>query len=418
MEPQSNPPETEEHPATNRYKKYGLLLAPILVIAILTITIGYFLRPDAPTTQPASTPAPSSPGLNPAKVELVLFAQGLPNPTAIVSRDGDKRLYVLDQTGLIRLVNPDGSVAASPFLDISSRVLSGGEMGLLGLAFSPNYSNDGYFFINYIDKAQNTVIARYQRASADKADPASEQKILTLAQPYKNHNGGALVFGKDGYLYVALGDGGSGGDPQNRAQNLSSLLGKILRLDVSQLPYKIPPSNPFVGQSGKRGEIWDYGLRNPWRINFDRQTNELYIADVGQGELEEINLEASDSKGGINYGWRCFEGSKEFNTAGCSGRQNYTFPILEYELAEDRCAVIGGYVYRGKKYPALDGKYFYGDYCGGQVYFAEKKSGRLEPTLVAKSLYQISTFGEDSQGELYLANYAAGTIYRIQDSAN
>jgi len=417
MEPKLTTPSSQEPPAKNRYKKYALLSIPTSTIILLLLVLSFFLRSD--TSNPQSTPSPavSSPTLNPPKVELALFAQGLPSPTAIIANSGGKGLYVLDQSGIIRLVNADGSVKAEPFLDIRSRVLSGGEMGLLGLAFSPNHSQDGYLFINYIDKNQNTVIARYQRTAADKADPDSEQKVLIIAQPYKNHNGGAVVFGEDGYLYAALGDGGSGGDPQNRAQDLSTLLGKILRLDVSQLPYKIPATNPFVNQPDKRGEIWDFGLRNPWRLSFDRQTKELYIADVGQGDYEEINLEPS-GQGGKNYGWRCYEGEHDFNLGGCGPKDQYVFPALEYDHSEDRCSVTGGYTYRGQKYQALTGKYFYGDFCGGQVYFAEKKSGKLESTLITKSSYQISTFGEDSQGELYLADYATGNIYRIVDSAN
>jgi glucose/arabinose dehydrogenase len=301
-------------------------------------------------------------------------------------------------------------------LDIRNHVMAGGELGLLGLAFSPDYGKDGYVFVHYNDKNQNTVIARYS-SNADKADPASEQKILTLKQPYSNHNGGALLFGRDGYLYAALGDGGNSGDPQNQGQNLGTLLGKILRLDVSQIPYKIPASNPFVNQSGKRAEIWNYGLRNPWRISFDRQTGELYIADVGQGDYEEVNVEAR-GKGGNNYGWRCYEGLHDFNLSGCGPKEEYTFPHLEYNHSEGRCSITGGYVYRGQKYPALTGKYFYGDFCSGQVYFAEKKGDKLERTLATKTSYQISTFGEDSRGELYMADYATGNIYRVVDSAN
>lgn len=394
-------------------------VADVVVAVSLAITVGLLTASEP--AQPASSPVPTkteASALNPPAVQLVKFASGLTDQTGIASHSGDKRLFVLDRSGVIRIVSQNGAVAKTPFLDIRSKVLGSAEMGLLGMAFSPDYAKNGYFFINYIDKQQNSIIARYHASSADSADQASEQKLLTLKQPYTNHNGGALSFGPDGFLYAALGDGGSGGDPENRAQNLNSMFGKILRLDVSQIPYKIPASNPFVNQAGKLGEIWDYGLRNPWRIGFDRKTGELFIADVGQGDIEEIDLEAKGSKGGINYGWRCFEGSKDLNTDGCQARENYAFPILEYDHSEGRCSVTGGYVYRGKKYPALEGKYFYGDFCGGQLYMAEQVDAKWQSTLAAKSPYQISTFGEDAAGEIYLADFATGSIYQIQDSAN
>ena len=402
-----------------KHQTYILIgLADVLLAAGLAVTIGVLTKPEA-IQEPVLPPPKAQKPLNPPKVELVKFASGLTDSTAIVSHPGDKRLFVLGRSGIIRIVNLDGSLASTPFLDISSKVLASAEMGLLGMAFSPNYSKDKFFFINYIDKQQNTVIARYQSSSADAADPASEQIVLTLKQPYTNHNGGALAFGPDGAFYAALGDGGSGGDPQDRAQNLNSLFGKILRLDVGQLPYKIPDNNPFVNQAGKRGEIWDYGLRNPWRISFDRnKSGDLFIADVGQGDIEEIDWELIGNGGGINYGWRCFEGSKDFNTSGCLSRDNYAFPILEYDHSEGRCSVTGGYVYRGKKYPALDGRYLYGDFCSGQLYMAQKQTDKWQTELVTKTTYRISTFGEDADGELYLADFATGDIYQIQDSVN
>lgn len=354
-------------------------------------------------------------------VRLALYATGLPNPTGIAStkQAKDYRLFVLDRDGVIRIVNRGDGVATKPFLDITSKVLSDGEMGLLGLAFSPNYSQDGNFFINYIDKAQNTVIARYRvSADANIADADSSQTVLTLKQPYPNHNGGDLVFGSDGYLYASLGDGGSAGDPQARSQNLNSLFGKILRLDVSSLPYKIPSTNAFVNQAGKAPEIWDYGLRNPWRISFDRKTHDLYIADVGQGKVEEIDVEPAGNKGGNNYGWRCFEGNLDYNLSDCKSREQYVFPVVEYDHNDGRCSITGGYAYRGQKYPALDGKYLYGDYCNGELYWAEKKDTKWQPTLAAKTPYKFSTFGEDSQGEVYVADFGTGSLYQIQDAAN
>lgn len=402
-------------------KKKSRILATLIMIAIimtaLLVWMGYrYIHHSSPqsTTGPVKTTAVPEP-----KVQLALFATGLSSPTAIVStkQANDQRLFVLDQAGVIRIVDQAGSVATSPFLDISSIVHNEGEMGLLGLVFSPHYTQDGYFFVNYIDKNQNTIIARYH-ASADsnKADPSSAQIVLTLKQPYPNHNGGDLAFGPDGYLYIALGDGGSGGDPQNRAQDLNNLLGKILRLDVGQLPYKIPPTNPFVNQAGKAGEIWDYGLRNPWRISFDINTHELYIADVGQNKIEEIDVEAAGNKGGNNYGWRCFEGDKDYNISGCSGREQYVFPVIEYDHNDNRCSLTGGYVYRGKRYQALNGQYFYGDFCNGELFAAKKENNQWHAVSVKQTPYKISTFGEDNQGELYVADYDTGSVYQLQNS--
>lgn len=412
MQPQHGSQGSSAQTPANHYKKYALLTLPLLVMIILVLAISYFAKTDEMEQPAAPASAPAAGSSKPPNVRLSQFANGLPNPTAITSRPGDNHLFVLDQSGVIRQVSAAGKVEATPFLDIRERVKFSGEMGLLGLAFSPDYSADGYIFVNYIDKNQNTVVARFG-AAGGKADPSSEQKVLTLAQPYANHNGGALLFGPDGYLYASLGDGGSHGDPQNRAQNTGVLFGKVLRLDVSRLPYKTPPSNPFAGQAGKRGEIWDYGLRNPWRISFDRQTHELYIADVGQGDYEEVNIEPAAS-GGNNYGWRCYEGVHTFNLDSCAPKNSFKPPALEYDHSQDRCSITGGYVYRGQKFPALRGKYLYGDYCGGQLYWAQRQDGRLKPTLAIDTSYKISTFGEDSSGELYLADYATGTIYRIQ----
>lgn len=415
METEAEPPRPSAPAGLTGRRKFLVLAAATGLAAALVVGIVLLTRSDSRLPRPAEKPTAK---LNSPKVELTAFASGLPDTTSIVSRSGDDRLFVLSRSGVVRVVGADGQVAEKPFLDISGKVLASGEMGLLGLAFSPDFQDNRYFFINYVDKQQNTVIARYQASNANEADPASEQKVLTLAQPYTNHNGGELVFGPDNYLYAALGDGGSGGDPEDRAQNLNTLLGKILRLDVSELPYKIPPSNPFLNQTGKKPEIWSWGHRNPWRFSFDRQTKEMFIADVGQGDIEEINLEPAGHKGGLNYGWRCYEGSRDFNLEGCGERSQYVFPILEYDHSENRCSVTGGYVYRGQKYPALIGKYFYGDFCGGQIYYAEKTGGSWQAVLASSSNYQISTFGQDSAGELYLADFASGNIYQLADSAN
>lgn len=389
------------------------VLATLLVVAV-GLVVWLLLRP--PIVKPTTNPSHTTAG---PKVQLALFATGLNNPTSIVSTGvtGDKRLFVLDQSGKIRIVNSTGTVVSEPFLDISSIVSFGGEAGLLGLAFSPHYATDGYFYIDYIDKNLTTVVARYRVSSdANTAETSTAQVILTQKQPYQNHNGGALAFGPDGYLYIAFGDGGSAGDPEHRAQDKTTWLGKLLRVDVSKLPYASPSDNPFVGQANTKPEIWDVGLRNPWRISFDSKTHELYIADVGQGTVEELNVE-QPGKGGNNYGWRCYEGNKDFSTDGCQVKSNYIFPQLTYEHTEGRCSVTGGYVYRGKNYPDLGGRYFYADYCGGQVYTMQHNTdGSYTSTKLVESPYKVSTFGQDTNGELYLADYATGALYQIQDA--
>ena len=387
-------------------KSRRLVIAALYAVLVLAIMAVVWLLAQRPAVSP-SNPSKSSNTPGDSKVQLAFFATGISNPTGIVSTGiaDDKRLFVLDQSGKIRIVNSSGTVINQPFLDLSDTVQFEGEMGLLGLTFSPQYATDGYFYVNYIDRQQNTVVARYRVSKdANTADGSSAQVIFRPSQPYKNHNGGAMTFGPDGYLYIAFGDGGNAGDPENRAQDMSTWLGKILRIDVSKLPYTPPDDNPFVGQSGVKPEIWSSGLRNPWRMSFDAKTKELYIADVGQGAVEEINVESA-GKGGDNYGWRCYEGDRDYKTTGCDDRSKYVFPAVAYDHSDGRCPVTGGYVYRGSMYPDLGGKYFYGDFCGGQVYWMEKKDGAFATTLAIQTPYKISTFGQDSSGELYLADY-------------
>lgn len=395
---------------------YSLFLILVLVLLVGLIWTKYRQRT---AIKPLKNP----------KIALLKIGGDLPkdalgNPTTIssISTPGYHNIFVVDRAGLVRLVNTENVKApVYTFLDISDRVLADGEMGLLGLAFDPKFSDDGYFYVDYVDKGQNTIISRFSIDKEDSdglGDKSSEKVLLKIPQPYTNHNGGQLAFGPDGYLYIGMGDGGSAGDPENRAQNLNTLLGKILRIDVKSDSYKIPANNPFVKSKDEKGEIWDYGLRNPWRFSFDSKTGDLWIADVGQGNFEEIDLESANSQGGKNFGWRCYEGLNSFNLASCLTRAHYTFPILQYDHSENRCSVTGGYVYRGKKYPALVGKYFYADYCSGQIYMAEKKNGKWDSQLVASTNYAISTFGQDSDGELYLADFNTGNIYSIRDIAN
>jgi glucose/arabinose dehydrogenase len=326
------------------------------------------------------------------------------------------RLFVVEKTGGIRIVK-DGVLLPDPFLDLSTQVSSGSEQGLLGLAFDPDYATTGRFVVHYTDVAGNTALARFRvSADPDRADPASGQVILTASQPYENHNGGQVTFGPDGFLYLGLGDGGSAGDPENRGQDLSDLLGSILRIDVrAGDPYTVPPDNPFIAQPNARPEVWSYGLRNPWRFSFDRATGDLYIADVGQNQFEEIDLSLAGEGGGkgVNYGWSIMEGAHCFHQAGCD-QTGLTPPLLEYNHTEG-CSVTGGYVYRGSAIPAIQGHYFYADLCQRWVRSFRYAGGVATeetswPTLSGGGT--IVSFGEDAAGEMYILE-AEGRVSKI-----
>lgn len=369
------------------------------------------------TTAPASPlPSGSPAAFDPRAVELRLapFAQGLRSPVFVThAGDGSGVLYVLEQAGRIMRLAPDGSVVPDPFLDIASEVSSGGERGLLGLAFHPDYASNGRFFVDYTDRDGNTVVAEFRRSAAGIADPGSERLILHVDQPYANHNGGMLVFGPDGYLYVALGDGGSGGDPHNNAQSRDVLLGKILRIDVDGgLPYDIPRDNPLRDIPGSRGEIWDFGLRNPWRFTFDRETGDLFIGDVGQSTYEEIDAEPA-RRGGRNYGWRIMEGPECYKGRDCA-RSGLVPPVAWYGR-DDGCSVIGGYVYRGAVSRLLQGAYLFGDFCSGKIWAiaaADALRGAATRTLLLDTGLNVTSFGEDGNGELYLTE-SGGTIQHL-----
>lgn len=395
-------------------QRWLIIVVTIIILAILIFLIWVIYQNIKPRPLVSNPPVKVS---DEPAIQLGLFAKGLVSPTDIVSTDNkdDSNLYVLEQSGLIRVIDKSGTLSLQPFLDISQSVENSGEMGLLGVGFHPNFTQNPYFYVNYIDNNQETIISRFT-VSAGKADIESEKVLLKIPQPYANHNGGSLRFGPDGYLYISLGDGGSAGDPGNRAQDKNVLLGKILRIDVDKGdPYDIPPTNPFINQIGVKPEIWSYGLRNPWRMNFDKTTGDLYIADVGQATIEEINMQPKDN-GGQNYGWRCYEGTAKYNLDGCLDSSNYTFPIFEYDHNEGRCSIAGGYVYRGKKYSALVGKYFYGDFCGGQLYYADKSGDKWQQHLAIKTSYAFNAFGEDNNNELYVADYNTGNIYKISDA--
>ncbi len=350
-------------------------------------------------------------------IGLQTFATGFSNPVAIVNA-GDSRLFVVQRGGAIRILNANGTINATNFLTLtSSTIVSGGERGLLGLAFHPNYATNGYFYVNYTRASDGaTVIARYNvSANPDVADASSAQVLLTIAQPFSNHNGGSLVFGPDGYLYIGMGDGGSGGDPDNYGQNINSLLGKMLRIDVdSGSPYAIPAGNPYAGATPGADEIWAVGMRNPWKFSFDRQTGDLWIADVGQNAREEIN-KAALTAAGLNYGWRCYEANIPYNTNGCQSASNYYMPVANYALGNGYCSITGGYVYRGSTYPNMVGKYFFSDYCSNRIGWVENNGG----TITWSSLFtgNFVSFGEDINGELYIAGISNGTISKIIDTS-
>jgi glucose/arabinose dehydrogenase len=346
-------------------------------------------------------------------INLVQYATGFTSPTEMVHA-GDSRLFVTQQNGLIRILKSDGTINANPFLNISNLTTTDSERGLLGLAFHPEYQDNGFFYINYTNLNGNTVIARYTRSATnpDLADANSAQILLTITQPFSNHNGGCLRFGPDGFLYIAMGDGGSGGDPNGNAQNINSLLGKILRIDVNNgSPYAIPASNPFADTDGA-DEIWATGLRNPWKMSFNSLNGDLWIADVGQENIEEINV-ATAGTAGLNYGWRCYEGNEPYNTSGCPTSGTFAYPVAQYDHSNNACSITGGFVYNGSLYPALTGKYIFGDFCSNRIGYTDVAG---EITWTAPFTGNISTFGEDMNGELYAVGRSNGTVYRVTET--
>lgn len=349
--------------------------------------------------------------LNAQSITLEEFATGFTAPVEIAHAN-DSRMFVVQQNGIIKILQSDGTVNSANFLNISSKITYGGERGLLGLAFHPQYPSNGYFFEYYNDTSGNITVARYTRSSTDPdvADPASEKIILNLPKPFDNHNGGSIHFAPDGYLWIVTGDGGSGGDPNNNAQNKNSLLGKLLRLDINSTgAYNIPTGNPFVGIDGA-DEVWAYGLRNAWKFNFDTVSGNVMIADVGQGQIEEINRMPL-TQAGINYGWRCYEGNNTYNTTGCAAQSTMTFPVAAYDHSGGKCSITGGYVYRGTQFPALQGRYFFADYCSTQI--GSLNSDDSITWTSAFSGNNFSTFGVNNQNELFVAAVTSGKIFRI-----
>lgn len=353
---------------------------------------------------------------NAQTIGLTSFATGFSAPIEITHPAGDSRLFVVQKGGSIKILNLNGTVNPTNFLTLPSGTVSnGGEQGLLGLAFHPNYANNGYFYLNYTNTAGDTVIARYAVSSDPNiANPNSGTILLTIDQPFTNHNGGTIRFGADGYLYIGMGDGGSGGDPGNRAQNINENLGKMLRIDVDgTAPYGIPATNPYVGIAGN-DEIWAIGLRNPWKFSFDMLNNDLWIADVGQDAYEEVNHSPAPVDPGLNYGWKCYEANNVY-TNGCAvSGTTYTFPVAQYSHSVG-CSITGGYVYRGSTYPNFYGKYFMADYCFNKIGMISVGSSTITWSNTFSG--NFSTFGQDLNGEMYIAGITNGTIYKLIDTS-
>ncbi|HEY2917022.1 MAG TPA: PQQ-dependent sugar dehydrogenase [Candidatus Limnocylindrales bacterium] len=396
----------------------GLLLtASSTVPALSSVTLPFLSSlAGAGSTGPGGGAAVATPA-----IALATVAANLSDPVFVTeSPDATGRLFIVEKTGRI-LIEAKGTVRSTPFFDIHTSVTQGSEQGLLGLAFSPSFTTNRKLYVNYTNLKGNSVVSEYRTSSTNPnvVDKSTGRVILTVAQPYSNHNGGNLAFGKDGYLYIGFGDGGSGGDPGNRAQSLTTLLGKMLRIDVSGTTattnYKIPPSNPFVGKAGL-DEIWEYGLRNPWRYSFDRSTGDLWIGDVGQNTYEEVDHGTTKSNGpgrGLNWGWHVMEGLHCYDPATGCNTTGKALPLTDYAHSGGRCAVTGGYVYRGSAIPSLVGTYVFGDYCSGEIMALDIASARPAAITVLKSTgFPISSFGQDKAGELYVCDLG-GVVYKI-----
>ena len=367
------------------------------------------LAPAACSDSTAPEPVPNG------EPELELLVDGLDGPVYLTAPPGDPRLFIVERPGAIRVV-ADGSLLSAPFLDISSSVSTGGERGLLSMAFHPDYASNGWFYINYTGPAGETRIERYTvSGDPDVADEGSAMLVLEVAQPENNHNGGQIAFGPDGMLYIGMGDGGGSGDPDDHGENPATLLGSMLRIDVDGgSPYTVPADNPFVGHATYRPETWAYGFRNPWRFSFDRQTSDLLIADVGEAEREEIDFQPASSGGGENYGWNTLEGTDCHEPASDCDDTGLVPPIHEYEHP-DGCSITGGYVYRGAAVPSFQGRYFFGDYCAGWIRSFRIEGGAAVDVVEHSELgtvAQLVSFGEDTDGELYVMGLD-GSVYRF-----
>ncbi|MDG2245740.1 MAG: PQQ-dependent sugar dehydrogenase [Flavobacteriales bacterium] len=382
----------------NKTMRYSLLIICLSVLSILSGT---------------------AQSITPVTIELDLFASGFSDPVGLYNA-GDDRMFVVEQdAGHIEILNSDGS-AGGQFLNVSSFISNGSERGLLGLAFHPDYQNNGLFYINYTNGSGDTVVAEYEvSGDPDVADASSAAIIITIDQPAGNHNGGHIAFGNDGYLYIGLGDGGGQGDPNNLSQNGQELLGKMLRIDIDGgSPYAIPADNPFVGDPTVLDEIWSIGLRNPWKYSFDAVTGDLWIGDVGQNAWEEVNFQSGSNTGGDNYGWRCYEGDDTYNTNQCGPIGDYVLPVsqISHSNPDSWCSITGGLVYRGTEFPAMVGTYFFTDYCAGDFKALVPNGGGFDEIDVLPGQgFGYVAFGENNNGDLFAVNLN-GNIMKINDS--
>lgn len=423
------------------FSRSGSVFLFFIVMIILMMTTALWVR-EATVIEAASQAASLASSQRRAPtLALEEFASGLNQPVDI-AHAGDERLFVVEQKGTIRVVMSDGTLLSTAFLDIESQVCSSFQGGLLGLAFHPDYANNGYFFVNYTTPRNGqcneltTHISRFRVSNSDanQADASSEKVILALEQPFADNNGGDLAFHpQDGYLYIPLGDGGTEGgitgDSANNAQDGMSLFGKVLRIEpsvseASTPTYSIPASNPFVNDATVRDEVWAFGLRNPWRFSFDRETGDMYLSDVGFHQREEVNFQAGSSAGGENYGWRCYEGSQAYNATDCAAQSSYVSPVVEYETGVVGVSVTGGFVYRGSRHPGMRGHYIFADYAFGKFWTLIRDEANMwQMSDVTPITGSYSTFGEDMNGELYVAEHALGSptggkIYKVIDSSS
>jgi glucose/arabinose dehydrogenase len=394
--------------STNRYLPVSRTARCLMNVCRSPSLLSLFFLATACSSDPAGPP-PAGDGN--AEVEWVAIATGLSDPIFLTAPSGDPRLFVALQGGVIRIID-NGQELSTSFIDINNQVQSGGERGLLGVAFHPDYAANGYVYLHYSDNNGDTQVDRFTVSSnVNVLSVGSQTPIISVPQPFSNHNGGMLAFGVDGMLYLALGDGGSGGDPLDSGQTPTTLLGSILRLDVDGgTPYAVPSDNPFVGSGAGADEVWAYGLRNPWRFSFDSAAGHIYIGDVGQNAFEEIDVEPADAAG-RNYGWNTMEGTSCFGAGSCN-MNGLTLPVLAYDNPDDGCAVVGGYVYRGSAIPTLQGHYFYSDACSGWL-----RSFRYDNGLAADQqdwnlmTSGVRSFGVDADGELYLL--AGSSVFQL-----
>ena len=405
------------------YQRMRILLASVLIGGLVLAACSGDDDQPGPTSQagadatspPSATAQPSQPAtVDPPPLGLQEVASGFQRPTFVTNAgDGSGRLFVLEKPGRVRIVK-DGALVNAPFLDITSLVrASGNEQGLLGLAFHPEFADNGRFWVAYTALDAKNTVAEYRvtDSGSDRADPGTAKVLIAQPDQYPNHNGGMLAFGPDGYLYISMGDGGSSGDPDGNGQDKSSLLGKLLRVDVDGGdPYGIPDSNPFADDSGAKPEVWAWGLRNPWRFSFDRETGDIWIADVGQNKYEEIDFQPADSRGGENYGWNEMEG-EECYRSGCR-TEGFVRPVFAYDHGKG-CSVTGGYVYRGEAIRGLAGGYLFTDYCSGTLWLTSRNGDRFETEEIGALPDGVSSFGEDEAGELYVVLDQGGSLQRI-----